>query len=351
MSQIAVRTIEGGNDTLNWILTDHLSSASVIANADGTILNEVKYTAFGEIRLGSGDMPTKYQYTGQLSQMAEIGLHYFVARWMDPVTGHFVQADTIVPNVINPLDWDRYSYGRNNPFLYVDPSGHNPIMLIVIGVALITAALSIDQIDNGSKDTAWASSQPEYKVEQSAVKTWQDNCMGRCHYSQAIEPAPGTNLGGPRPKTPVSDVYDRGHADIATGTLSLVGSTATIYQATISSISVRTPYGRAWQKFNPEALKLHNDVKKGKDLYRVGELGKSQIAEAQFWAPEHPVSSDFASRYGVAYNKSDYIIGGTIKPRTHYITRYAPQVGTNPGGALEVVTSSGGVGVHFFCMQ
>jgi hypothetical protein len=74
MQQIAVRTIEGESDTLHWILTDHLHSASVIANADGTIYSEVKYTAFGEIRSGSGDMPTKYTYTGQLSQMAEIGL-------------------------------------------------------------------------------------------------------------------------------------------------------------------------------------------------------------------------------------------------------------------------------------
>jgi hypothetical protein len=29
-----------------------------------------------------------------------------------------------VPNPGNPLDWDRYSYVRNNPLRYVDPSGH-----------------------------------------------------------------------------------------------------------------------------------------------------------------------------------------------------------------------------------
>jgi hypothetical protein len=62
MTQIAVRTIEGESDTLNWVLTDHLSSASVIANADGTLFSEVKYTAYGEIRPGSGSLPTKYQY-------------------------------------------------------------------------------------------------------------------------------------------------------------------------------------------------------------------------------------------------------------------------------------------------
>jgi hypothetical protein len=41
MAQIAVRTIEGESDTLNWILTDHLSSASVSASVDGTLVSEV----------------------------------------------------------------------------------------------------------------------------------------------------------------------------------------------------------------------------------------------------------------------------------------------------------------------
>jgi len=120
MTQIAVRT----DGVLQWILTDHLSSASVSASADGTVLSEVKYTAFGESRSGSEDMPTKYQLTGQLSQMAEIGLHYFVARWMDPVTGHFVSADSIVPQPGAVHDWNRYAFGRYNPLIYTDPSGH-----------------------------------------------------------------------------------------------------------------------------------------------------------------------------------------------------------------------------------
>jgi RHS repeat-associated protein len=124
MTQIAVRTIEGESDELNWILTDHLSSASVSASADGTLVSEVKYSAYGEIRPIQGTLPTDYQYTGQLSQMDEIGLMYFVARWADPLTGHFVQADTIVPSAGNAKDFNRYAYGRYNPLAYVDPSGH-----------------------------------------------------------------------------------------------------------------------------------------------------------------------------------------------------------------------------------
>jgi hypothetical protein len=35
-----------------------------------------------------------------------------------------VQADSIVPAPYNSQDYDRYSYTRNNPLNFVDPSGH-----------------------------------------------------------------------------------------------------------------------------------------------------------------------------------------------------------------------------------
>lgn len=38
----------------------------------------------------------------------------------------FVQADTLIPNPHNSLDWNRYSYARYNPLLYTDPTGHVP---------------------------------------------------------------------------------------------------------------------------------------------------------------------------------------------------------------------------------
>jgi len=69
-------------------------------------------------------MPTAYQYTGQLSQMEEVGLYHYGAKWFDPAGAHFTQADTLIPELYNPLDWDRYAYGRGNPLKYTDPTGH-----------------------------------------------------------------------------------------------------------------------------------------------------------------------------------------------------------------------------------
>jgi hypothetical protein len=46
------------------------------------------------------------------------------ARWYDDYLGRFVSPDTIVPDPGNPQDLNRYSYVRNNPVGYRDPSGH-----------------------------------------------------------------------------------------------------------------------------------------------------------------------------------------------------------------------------------
>ncbi|GAP18559.1 protein containing RHS repeat-associated core domain [Levilinea saccharolytica] len=94
------------------------------AQVGGTASGVQRYTAFGEVRSRGGEMPTAYQYTGQLSQMEEVGLYHYGARWYDPTGAHFTQADTLIPELYNPLDVDRYAYGRGNPLKYTDPTGH-----------------------------------------------------------------------------------------------------------------------------------------------------------------------------------------------------------------------------------
>jgi RHS repeat-associated protein len=112
----------------SWLLGDHLGSTSMVADAGGQVISELRYSAFGEIRYQNGTLTTDYLYTGQ-RQEAEIGLYYYVARWYDPAIGRFIQADSIVPNPASAKGFDRYSYSYNSPLNYLDPSGHRPILM------------------------------------------------------------------------------------------------------------------------------------------------------------------------------------------------------------------------------
>jgi RHS repeat-associated protein len=79
--KIAMRTISGSDNTLNWLVNDHLGSTNVTTDDQGNLKSEIRYTPFGEVRSTNGTTPTDYRYTGQLK--AEVGLYYYNARWYD----------------------------------------------------------------------------------------------------------------------------------------------------------------------------------------------------------------------------------------------------------------------------
>ncbi|WKZ53206.1 MAG: RHS repeat-associated core domain-containing protein [Anaerolineales bacterium] len=122
--------------TLNYILGDHLGSTNIITNATGALVVETRYKPWGEVRYATANqtLPTRFIFTGQYSYInddatdlgaAGFGLMYFKARWYDPTTAHFSQADTVVSGGVQGAD--RYAYGLNNPLKYTDPSGHTAV--------------------------------------------------------------------------------------------------------------------------------------------------------------------------------------------------------------------------------
>ena len=138
--------MQRGSDPLTWLIGDHLGSASVSYVAGGTATQE-RYKAWGEWRYGA--VATEYKFTGQFKQQA-IGLYWYGSRWYDPALGRFTQPDTIIPEPYNPLDYDRYQYARSNPLKYVDPDGHNPLLIVL---ALIAAVAFFSQIPSDQPQT------------------------------------------------------------------------------------------------------------------------------------------------------------------------------------------------------
>jgi RHS repeat-associated protein len=103
---------------------DHLNSSSAITDDTSVILESSEYLPFGGIRAHTGQDISDYKFTDQ-EHDSGTGFYNYDARLYDPVIGRFISADSEVPDWTNPQSLNRYSYCRNNPLIYVDPSGNN----------------------------------------------------------------------------------------------------------------------------------------------------------------------------------------------------------------------------------
>ena len=126
-SMIAVRTvIDGTQDTLNWLVGDHLGSTSLVTDSTGAVVNEIRYSAFGEMRYLNGETVTDLLYTGQKLD-SYINLYWYSSRWYDPYLNRFLSPDSIIPDPGNTGAYDRYAYVENNPLNNTDPIGHKKV--------------------------------------------------------------------------------------------------------------------------------------------------------------------------------------------------------------------------------
>lgn len=118
-------------------------------------------------------------------------------------------------------------------------------------------------------------------------------------------------------------------------------------------LKYRDPTGRAEvQEESGAALALRKAVEQGAMIYRQGRFGVQETDLAQFWAPINPLSVEgYAEMFGTAgTNQLDWVMGATLRTGTNFITRSAPALGNNPGGALEMVIEAGAAILRFFHM-
>jgi RHS repeat-associated protein len=154
--RLAMRVRDNASGTTSgvfWLYGDQLGSTSVSAKADGTPKSSITYKPWGETRSG-GLAETTFHYTGQRQESGlggADGLYFYNARWYDPSIMRWIQPDTVIPDLYNPLDYDRYAYVRNSPVNFNDPSGHCPICF-EIAIELLSWLIDRDMSD-GSFDT------------------------------------------------------------------------------------------------------------------------------------------------------------------------------------------------------
>ena len=107
------------------VLAEDAMTRTISVTGTGNVDAEQRYKPWGEGRPMVGTLPTDYRFTGQ-REASDVGLYQMGARWYDPYLNRFIQPDTVVPNPGDPQSLNRFSYSRNNPVRYSDPTGHLP---------------------------------------------------------------------------------------------------------------------------------------------------------------------------------------------------------------------------------
>jgi len=131
--RIAKQTSEG----MEWYLSDHLGSTTVLINETGLEVERTEYYPYGQVQSGGLE---KYGFTGQEND-ADTELMYYGARYYSPEYRVFVQPDSMIPDPYNPQYLNRYAYVLNNPVKYTDPTGHLAWPAALVGG--VFAAVSI----------------------------------------------------------------------------------------------------------------------------------------------------------------------------------------------------------------
>ena len=138
-----------------YIFRDYLGSITHIANSDGSLKAEYSYDAWGRLRNPAtqvaytpGSEPALFigrGYTGH-EHLPWFGLVNMNARLYDAALGRFLSPDPYVSNPFSSQNYNRYTYGMNNPLVYIDQTGENPIVLF-IATAVFNAAVAGMQAD------------------------------------------------------------------------------------------------------------------------------------------------------------------------------------------------------------
>jgi RHS repeat-associated protein len=123
--------VRGAAAKIRNVAFDHLRSVGALFDDTGALVSGslTRFDPFGNFR---GTPPTTnpgttdHGYTGHRHNNTgpDLGLIYMNARYYLPEVGRFISPDTIVPDPGNPQSYNRYSYTRNNPFNFTDPTGH-----------------------------------------------------------------------------------------------------------------------------------------------------------------------------------------------------------------------------------
>ncbi len=181
---------------------DLQGSPVAATDENGSILWKEDYAPYGT-KL-SNDMEAVIEKVGYTSHRYdnETGLVYAGARMYDPSLGRFMGIDPVgaLAAVDNPVMFNRYAYGNNNPYKYVDPDGELAILAAIgIFVAVNTISLSIDVALRPDADECNGCASPSSGIDVGSLAVSLSKLLGK-GASKIVPKGTGKGMNNPKVK-------------------------------------------------------------------------------------------------------------------------------------------------------
>ncbi len=126
-SQYARTIYEGEEETTFYYQFNAYGDVTALIGTEGNTIAKYEYDAFGnltsqpDVKVNNSITYRGYEYD------SETGLYYLNARYYDSETARFLTEDTYRGEKNDPLSLNLYTYCKNNPLKYVDPTGHSSV--------------------------------------------------------------------------------------------------------------------------------------------------------------------------------------------------------------------------------
>lgn len=134
---VAVHVKNGMTDSLYYVMTDHLGSWNKVIDEDKNIVQQTHFDPWGN-RMSYTAWNTPQTQTSFTFRRGFTGHEHYDrfkiinanARLYDPVIGRFFSPDPFVQAPDFTQNYNRYSYCLNNPVMFSDPDGENPLLIV-----------------------------------------------------------------------------------------------------------------------------------------------------------------------------------------------------------------------------
>ena len=157
-------------ETVTYFHNDIAGTAQLATNASGVVVWKENYLPYGQRQAQPpASAGNRLWYTGKPHE-EDTGLTYMGARYYMPLVGRFTGMDPKEFEPGQPHSLNRYAYGNNNPYKYVDPDGRSPVLVWALRGATVLVVAAANTTPEQRAQMARAGEQAAQSVADALVR-------------------------------------------------------------------------------------------------------------------------------------------------------------------------------------